>query len=100
MRYISYYSYTIVSKFVAHIKKTYSTKLRSRLILFFLLLLLKSQHVQNPVEKNSSSLLSKVSLCLFFPVVSVALSLSLLFLLYYKQRIRYHPPPPLSAKTM
>ena len=69
---------------------------------FFLLLLLKSQHIQNPVEKNSSSLLSKVSLCLFFPVVSVALSLSLslLFLLYYKQRIRYHPPPPLSAKTM
>jgi len=75
MRYISYYSYTIVSKFVAHIKKTlYSTKLRSRLIiLFFLLLLLKSQLIQNPVEKNSSSF----SLCLFFPVVSVALSLSL-----------------------
>ena len=67
-------------------------------ILFLLLLLLKSQLIQNPVEKNSSSF----SLCLFFPVVSVSLSLSLslLFLLYYKQRIRYHPPPPLSAKTM
>ena len=36
MRYISYYSYTIVSKFVAHIKKTlYSTKLRSRVLYFF-----------------------------------------------------------------
>ena len=77
MRYISYYSYTIVSKFVAHIKKTYSTKLRSRLILFFLLLLLKSQHVQNPVEKNSSSLLSKVSLSVCFSPSSLSLSLSL-----------------------
>ena len=73
MRYISYYSYTIVSKFVA-IKKTYSTKC-ARVSHFFFAA--KSQHIQNPVEKNSSSLLSTKSFSLSFPVVSDALSLSL-----------------------
>ena len=48
--------------------------MRSRLALFFAA---KSQHIQNPVEKNSSSLLSTKSFSLSFPVVSVALSLSL-----------------------
>ena len=48
--------------------------MRSRLALFFAA---KSQHIQNPVEKNSSSLLSTKSFSLSFPVVSDALSLSL-----------------------